>query len=258
MVRSWIAVRFKVLFLGCYILSQAATAQVDTFSADSTRKNQVQSDSGYDQFHLYAFAQVAVPLGELRDAIKNGYGNVGIGIGGGILLNPLKKGKPSPLLVGVDGGYLLYGVDRIPANATHGEINSSFNIYTVGLSGRLMASQYRRFTPFVDGMFGLKIFNLRSKVYQTVNGTTTEYVLDSHNDNTMSYSAGAGFFLRTRGGRLDFGNIGFFLRFLYSWGLETRYVQRNSIYIDANNNLQYQTATTQTNMFLIQFGVQIY
>lgn len=260
MVRSWIAVQAKVLFLGCYLWSRSAFPQIDTFSADSTKTVVKTDTTGYDVLHVYVYPQVAVPLGEMRDVIQNSYGNVGIGAAGGFLINP-KKGKASPLLVGMDVGYLLYGVDKIPANAAHGRIKSTFSLITVGLAGRLMASQHRRFTPFVDGMFGLKIFNLLTKIDKNLIASLSSSSSDpqtilNYSQSTMSYSAGAGFFLRQR--NASNGRFGVSVRFLYSWGLELKYVPRNSVYIDANNNVQFQTAYTDTNMFLIQFGIQIY
>lgn len=261
MVRSWIAVQTKVLFLGCYLVSWAAYSQIDTFSADSTKADPVKlNPSTYDQLHIYIYPQVAVPLGELRDVIQNSYGNVGIGIAGGVLIDP-KRGKASPLLIGLDAGYMIYGVDKIPANAAHGNIKSTFSLITIGLAGRLIASQYRRFTPFVDGMFGVKIFNLQTKIDKSFVGSLSSsnsdpQTIDNYSQGTMSYSAGAGFFLRQR--NASNGRVGFSVRFLYSWGLELKYVPRNTVYVDANNNLQYQTAYTDTNMFMIQFGIQVY
>lgn len=261
MLRSWIAVRAKVLFLVCYLLSRVAFPQIDTISADSTKVDRVKTDpSDYDRIHIYLYPQVAVPLGELRDVIQNSYGNVGIGIAGGVLFDP-RKGKASPLLIGLDAGYMIYGVDKIPANAAHGNIKSTFSLITFGLAGRLMASQHRRFTPFVDGMFGFKIFNLLTKIDKSFVGSlmssnSDPQTIDNYSQGTLSYSAGTGFFLRQR--NANNGRVGFSMRFLYSWGLELKYVPRNTIYVDSNNNLQYQTAYTDTSMFLIQFGIQLY
>ena len=262
MTRLLFAVRSKVLFLGCFLLSSVALSQIDTYSADSLKADPVKADSAgvyHDRIHIYLLPQIAVPLGELKDVIQNSYGNVGIGIAAGALFNPFGKTKPSPILIGLDFGYLIYGVDKIPANAIHGNIKSSFNIYSIGMAGRLMANQHGRFTPFLDGVIGAKIFNVLTKFDKNLISTLVNpepEVIDSYDNVSLNYSVGVGFFNRKPGSH--FGRGSFSVRLLYSWGLETRYVLRNSVYIDVNNKVQYQTANTQTNMFIIQFGLQLY
>jgi hypothetical protein len=261
MVHSLDSVRVLVLFAICCILAIPAFSQIDSFGADSSKMKSVDYDtSGYhDRFHVYIYPQVAIPLGELRQVIQNTYGNVGIGIAAGAMVNPMPRGRPSAFLIGIDFGYLIYGVDKIPANAIHGNIKSSFNVYSFGFSGRLMASQHKKFTPFLDGVLGAKIFNVTTKIdknlIQTLANSDPE-VIDSYDNSTLSYSVGVGFFNRKPGN--DFGRGSFSVRFLYTWGMETRYVPRNSVYIDANNNVQYSTANTHTDMFLIQFGLMLY
>lgn len=259
---QWLAsIRHIVLFPICCFLSIPAFSQIDSFGADSSKMKSADYDtSGYhDRTHIYVYPQVAIPLGELRDVIQNSYGNVGIGIAAGVMMNPMAKGKPSAFLIGLDFGYLIYGVDKIPANAVHGNIKSSFNIYSFGVAGRLMASQHKKFTPFLDGVLGAKIFNVRTKIDKDLVGTLVNSdaeVIDNFDNSTLSYSLGVGFFNRKPGN--DFGRGSFSVRFLYTWGMETKYVPRNTVYIDANNNIQYQTANTHTDMFLIQFGLMLY
>jgi hypothetical protein len=262
MARSWVTVQAKILFLGCYFLSFTAFSQIDTFSADSTRTNQSHADTTVayppDQIHFYGMLQVGVPLGELRDVIQNTYGNVGIGFAGGVLFNPMGK-KPSPLLIGLDVGYLIYGVDKIPANTIHGNIKSSFNIYSVGLGGRLMSPTSHGFTPFLDGVLGAKIFDVTTKIDKDLIGSLTSTgsgIIDSYDKTTLSYSVGVGFFNRKPGNATT--RLSFSMRVLYSWGMPVQYVPRNTVYIDASNTIHYQTANTQTNMLLVQFGFQLY
>src|SRR5262245_31346761 len=67
----------------------------------------------YDKYHINIMGVVGVPSKELKEAVTNNFGNLGVGFATSVLFNPVAKKKPSKVLLGVDFSYLTYGVDKI-------------------------------------------------------------------------------------------------------------------------------------------------
>jgi hypothetical protein len=207
----------------------------------------------FDYLSFYVNGQVAVPAKEFRETINNSIGDLGVGVAGGFLFSPLGQKKPSPVLIGVDIGYLNYGVEKIEANSGDPALKITHNIFTFDGIGRLRPFQHKgKVIPFVDGMLGLKMYNTRVKIDKTFldsifNNDEAE-VLKNVNNSGVNFGLGCGFYTHTSNG------IGFTMRGLYLWGDEIDYVVRNSMKVD-NGTLSYETATANTSMFTIQLGV---
>jgi hypothetical protein len=216
----------------------------------------------FDRAHVYFVGTVAVPSPELRKALNNNFGNLGVGIAGGVLLNPFGSKQSSPFLIGIEGGYLTYGVDKIAKTNYSPPLKTSFNVYSVHATGRLLLKQEPGFAPFIDGLVGAKIFNTRTKVDKdaidfVLNDNTPE-VINTTNDTSLSYGAGLGFFMRKPPAGPNKPRASFMVRILYMWGADATYVVRDSVTIDSSNTLHYQTATTSTSMWLVNIGFVLY
>jgi hypothetical protein len=216
----------------------------------------------FDRAHVYVLGTVAIPSPELRKALNNSFGNIGVGIGAGVLFNPFGKKRASPMLIGMDAGYITYGVDKIASTNNSPPLKTSFNVYSIHAAGRFLLKQESGIAPFIDGMVGAKIFNTRTKVDKDavdfiLNNNIPE-VIHTTNDTSLSYAAGIGFFTRKPATGPNKPLASFTARVLYVWGADATYVVRDSITIDSSNTLHYQTASTSTSMWLINIGFVLY
>ncbi len=214
----------------------------------------------FDAVFFYAAGQAGIPMGDLKKAIYNDLGNMGGGLSLGLLFNPYGNKRSTPVHVGLDFGYLTYGVDKIPASGTNPPLKTSFNVYTIGPAARILLSHRNGFTPFIDGSIGAKIFNTRTKVDKDIThiilNTNQPEVINTTNDTSLGYSVGIGFFNHKEATGSMTGS--FTLRVMYLWGNEARYVLRDSITVDANANVQFKTGYTRTDMILVQLGLVIF
>jgi hypothetical protein len=216
-------------------------------------KAQESDTTRFDYLSFYINGQVAVPAKEFREAINNSVGDLGVGLAGGILFSPLGQKKPTPVLIGVDIGYLNYGVEKINANSGDPALKVTHNIFSFNGIGRLRPFNHNgKVTPFVDGLLGLKLYNTRVKVdktfLDTIFNNDEAEVLKNVNNTGVNFGLGCGFYTHSSKG------IGFTMRGLYMWGDEIDYVVRNSVKVN-NGTLSYETATANTSMLTIQLGI---
>lgn len=209
----------------------------------------------FANLHFYLAGMIAVPQREFRDVIDNSFGNLGYGFNTGILLSPVGQKKPSPVLLGIDFGYIHYGIDKIEGTSTMPGLKTSHNIYTWNGTARLMPKLYSgAITPFVDGMLGVKLFSSKTKIDKNLlnialNDNQPE-VINNAKDYGLNYGLGLGFFTNSK----NLSYTGFSLRLLYFWGDNANYVVRNSLRIDSNQNVTFQTGEAKTSMVMIQLG----
>lgn len=245
--------------IGIYIISIFATT---SSWGQSDSLYDISPYSIHDKFNFHVNAVVAVPLNEFRDALKNNFGNVGVGVSTGVLVNPFGKKKPSPIFVGGEFSYLTYGVDKIKESANNPPIKSTFNIYSINAAGRMLLTQDKAFVPYIDGLLGARIFNTRTKIDKdflaTVLNDDQPEVLNTTNDTGVNYGIGVGFYNRKTKISDAENQISFTLRVLYTWGVEARYVIRDSITINADGIVEYKTGQTKTDMISIQLGIMLY
>ena len=207
----------------------------------------------FDYLSFYINAQVAVPAKEFRAAINNSVGDLGVGLAGGFLFSPLGQKKPSPILLGVDIGYLNYGVEKINATSGDPALKITHNIFSFDGVGRLRPYNHKgKITPFIDGLLGLKLYNTRVKIdktfLDTIFNNDEAEVLKNVNNSGVNFGMGCGFYTHSPNG------IGFTMRGLYMWGDEVNYVVRNSMKIN-NGTLSYEMTAANTSMFIIQLGI---
>jgi hypothetical protein len=234
----------KLKFLLSITLLLLSRLHVSAQETDTTR---------FDYISFYFNGMVAVPAKEFREAINNSVGDLGVGLAGGFLFSPLGQKKPSPVLIGIDIGYMNYGVEKINANSVDPALKITHNIFSFNGIGRLRPYQHDgKITPFIDGLLGLKLYNTRVKIdktfLDTIFNNDEAEVLKNVNNTGVNFGLGCGFYTYTSNG------IGFTLRGLYLWGDEIDYVVRNSMKVN-NGTLSYETATANTSMLTIQLGI---
>ncbi len=205
--------------------------------------------------NFYAGGQVAIPSAEFRKVIKNSTGNLGYGLYAGFLMSPLGKNKPSPILVGIDFGFFTYGNEKQKGVGNTPTLKTTHNVFTWNAAGRLKPIRHQgKVTPFVDGLIGLKLFNSKTKIDKDLtnlvfNDNQNE-VINNVNDTGLNYGLGVGFYTNPQ----KTNAAGFQLRLLYLWGDEVKYVVRNSVVVNQNGNVTFDTARANTSMVIIQIG----
>jgi len=210
----------------------------------------------FDYLTFYFNGQVAIPAKEFREVINNSVGDLGVGLAGGFLFSPFGQKKPSPILLGVDIGYINYGVEKIGANSSNPAIKITHNIYSFDGMARLRNPNHhnKSIVPFIDGMLGLKLYNTRVKIdknlIDVMFNNDEEEVLDNVNNTGLNFGLGAGFYILPK----KINGAGFMMRVLYMWGDEVDYVVRNSVTLN-NGTLTYETGKANTSMLTIQLGI---
>jgi hypothetical protein len=225
-----------------------------------TEDYEISPSAYHDTFHFNLTALVGIPSKEFKEAVRNDFGDIGVGFATSILLNPFGKKKPSPILMGIDFSYLTYGVDKIDQSSSNPPLKTTFNVYNISAAFRFLPKQSGGFAPFVDGMIGSRIFNTRTKINKDILDTVINddqpEVINTTNDAGLCYTLGVGFF--NRKSDRDELKGSFTFRILYTWGDDAEYIIRDSIQLDANNFVTYETARTRTDMFLIQLGFMLH
>jgi hypothetical protein len=236
----------KTKFLIAGVISGFACLQSHAQKYDSSR---------FSYINFYFNTQVAIPSREFREVIKNDFGNLGYGIATGVTLSPLFENKASPLLIGLDFGYFTYGQEKQRATSTSPPLKTTYNVFTWNGIGRLRPRFHRgAVTPFIDGMLGLKLYNTKTKIDKNIidfifNDDQRE-VINNVKDTGLNFGLGAGFYVNSKT-----GYPGFTLRALYLWGDEVNYVVRNSLKVDANGFVTFDTARANTTMVIVQLGI---
>lgn len=211
---------------------------------------------------MFSFAPaMAIPSEEFKKAVDNPNEGLGVGLGSNILFNPKGKKGYSPVFFGADFTYLTFGRDKQPSTTNAPPYKTTFNYYAInGIARLFLTDKEYGFTPFVDGMLGLKIYNTRTKIdkdlLDTVLNDDQPEVIHTTNDTGLGYGVGIGFYKRKIKDEGE-GKASFTLRAMYLWGDKIRYVVRGSVQID-NGAVTYETKYSNTNMVMLQFGVNLF
>ena len=202
---------------------------------------------------------LTIPSKEFKEAVDNSVGGTGVGFGTNVLINPKGKRGYSHVFFGMDFAYNTFGRDKQEATTNAPPYKTGFNHYVIsGISRVFLTDKTEGFTPFVDGMLGLKIFNTRTKIDKDLLGTLVDdqpEVIHTTNDTGLGYGLGIGFYSRHIKSE-DAGFGSFSMRVMYLWGDKTSYVKRGSLQVD-NGYVTYDTGYAKTNMIMIQFGIII-
>ncbi|MBX2963589.1 MAG: hypothetical protein KF687_13840 [Cyclobacteriaceae bacterium] len=216
----------------------------------------------FEQEHETYQVSLLVTGGATLGDFKDIAGGSVVGTGFNALFNPKGKREYSPIFVGLEFSYVTFGRDKQAENADYPALKTTFNDYSISGAARFFPTQNKTgFTPFLDGLLGLKILNTRTKVdkdlFDTLFSDDAPEVIHTTSNTGLGYGLGGGFY--TRKALNDNGNrdVSFTFRIMYTWGDKTSFVKRDSLKVDINNGVTYETAYVNTNMIVFQLGILI-
>lgn len=205
---------------------------------------------------------IGFPIGEFKNSIENSFGNNGFGGGLHVLINTQKEDK-TPVFLGIDFNYLNFGTEKTPESKYLPPLKTTFNYFTLGPLFRVVLTEkYSGIVPFVDGMFGLKILNTKTRVDNSLVTTIltqepNESILGTNYEGLVS-GIGIGFYTKSQKKEADDIAASFFVKLMFEYGDKTRYVKRNSISVDPEGLITYQTGHTPTSMITLKFGILVW
>ncbi len=212
------------------------------------------------EFHLDLDFNVGVPQGEFSDEIDRlGWG---IGLMGGY------KIPETPLMVGLDFGFMNFGIEtrNEPLSTTIPditvEVENSYNLVNGNLLFRLSGPP-STFRPYIDGLFGFNYFFTQTVLRETGAFSDEDVLRDTNfEDTSLSYGFGTGVNLRVYKGEEQSdpsGDIALGAVYLnagvrYMFGREAEYLQEGSITRD-NGNITFDVSRSETDLLYFKFGV---
>ncbi len=202
------------------------------------------------------YFSLAFPTGEFKDNVMQ----TGIGLNGEFFFLTPKRNMPVGM--GLNLGYYVYGMEKRsePWSMTIPDVrvdiertNNLANFHLVFL----LASEYGRFRPYAEGLFGGSYFYTKSSVESRYDG---EAIAEDVNfdDWAWSYGVGGGLTYLVSGDpniNIDAFFIDFKVRYLF--GSEAEYLKPGSIEI-VDNNLFYDISKSKTDLLSAHLGVRFY
>ncbi len=190
------------------------------------------------------------PQGDFGDNVNTGFGingNIGINI------------NQSPLMLGLELGYLIYGDETrtVPLSLTipdvKVDVETSNNILLAHLLLRLQKPN-GKIRPYADGLFGFNYLFTETKVEDRNNIDYDNDVASSTNfdDFALSYGGGVGLMLQVHEDKEN--TIFIDVRARYLFGAEAEYLKQGSIDRD-NGKITIKPTKSHTSLFLINLGV---
>jgi len=218
------------------------------------------SNAQAQEFHFDLDINVGVPQGEFSDEIDRlGWG---LGLMGGY------KIPETPLMVGLDFGFMNFGIETRtePLSTTIPditvEVENSYNLVTGNLLFRLSGPP-TTFRPYIDGLFGFNYFFTQTVLRERGAFSDEDVLRDTNFDDTsLSYGFGTGANLRVYNGAVqggsasDFALRGVYLNagVRYMFGREAEYLQEGSITRN-NGNVSFDVSRSETDLLYFKFGV---
>lgn len=207
---------------------------------------------------------MGVPKGEFGNQLdRMGYG---FGLMGGY------KFKNSPVMAGLDFGFMNFGKDVRETALSHTipdlrvDVENSYNLIRTNLLLRMIGPP-SVFRPYIDGLFGFNYFYTETVVRRRGSFSSEDETLRDTNfdDVTLSYGMGAGINVRVYRNPLadehdNFSHGSIYLNFSgkYMFGREAEYLQEGSITIDeASGEAFYDVSQSATNLLYIKIGVVV-
>lgn len=217
-------------------------------------------DARAQEFHFDLDFNVGAPQGEFSNEVDRlGWG---LGLMGGY------KIPETPLLVGLDFGFMNFGIDTRtePLSSTIPditvEVENSYNLLTGNLVFRLTGPP-SRFRPYVDGLFGFNYFFTQTVLRERGSFAEEEVLRDTNFDDTsLSYGLGSGINVRVFRNNtqtdaahdMSLGSVYLNAGVRYMFGREAEYLQEGSISTD-NGNVSYDVSRSETDLLYFKFGV---
>lgn len=212
---------------------------------------------GLAQAQVYPQGDISVIVGFPQGEFEHRVDNPGFGLN---LFAGLGFGR-SPVVLGVEGGFLIYGFERrhepfsrdIPDVTV--EVQTS-NAIAMGHMVLRLQPPSGTVRPYVDGLLGVKYFFTETSVYDDYYdeeiASTTNF-----DDAALSYGVGGGLDLelyRGRGRRSPQIMLNVGARYLF--GTEAEYLQEGSIERH-DGYISFFTDRSETHLLVTQLGVKI-
>lgn len=198
---------------------------------------------------------VGLPQGEFADQLDaNGFGgNLAAAVGF----------PGSPLLIGADLGFMIYGHERRnePFSTTIPDVTVDVvtdNSLALGHLFLRLKANLPGIQPYADALFGFKYFFTETRI-ESEQFDQNEITRSTNFDDTaLSYGFGGGvkISLFTPTGENGPGGVYLDLGAKYLMGTEASYLQEGSIRRQ-NGQVTFDVDQSKTDMLLIQFGVGI-
>lgn len=195
---------------------------------------------------------VGVPQGEFGRHVDD----VGFGLN---FFAGLGLGR-TPFVVGIDGGFLVYGFERRhePFSTTIPDVTVAVETSNAIAMGHLLLRLQPptgSFQPYIDGLFGFKYFFTETSINDEHHGD--HYAIASStnfDDAALSYGVGGGIDIKIhRGHRKSvFINVG--ARYLF--GSEAQYLKEGSIE-RRNGQVFFTTERSETDLLITQLGITL-
>lgn len=206
---------------------------------------------------------VGIPQGEFRDQSDH--------VGGGINLMGGYRFANSPVMLGIEFGFLNFGTDtrEEPLSSTipdlRVEVENSYNLVHGDLLLRLIAPP-AGVRPYVDGLIGFNYFFTETVIRDRDDFFDEEKLSDTNfEDTALSYGFGAGMQIRLwqKEGEVtrdiedvEPSSVYLNLRARYLFGHEAEYLQKGSIEVD-DGEVFYNISQSNTDLLHIKIGVVV-
>lgn len=206
---------------------------------------------------------VGIPQGDFRQQFDH--------VGGGINLMGGYRFANSPVMLGMEFGFMNFGTDtrEEPISTTipdlRVEVENSYNLVHGDLLLRLIAPP-STIRPYVDGLVGFNYFFTQTVIRDRDDFFDEEKLSDTNfEDTALSYGFGAGVQIRLwqRKGEItrtlndvEPSSVYLNLRGRYMYGREAEYLQKGSIRTD-NGEVVYDVSQSTTNLLHIKIGVGV-
>jgi len=208
---------------------------------------------------LLAF-QVGIPSKKMQEAVQNNMGNIGFGGALTVLTNPFtwgRKKRNSCLRIGAELGYTYYGrfLSDVTINGYQGDYKTSYGILQLNGILQLRPVQEEYITPYLEvlagGNFYLSSIRENLGVIESALGIPA---FDLGGYSSASFNKGVAVGVNI--GKVRRNDARFALRVSYNWGSDIKYVVRNSLAYNANNNsLTYEVGKAPVRYLMAQVGI---
>ena len=198
---------------------------------------------------------VGVPQGEFSDHLDaTGFGinaNAAIGFPG------------SPILLGIDGGYLIYGHERRnePFSTTIPDVTVDVVTDNSVATGHLflrLKPNLPGFQPYGDALFGFKYFFTQTRIESDAFDQNEITRSTNFEDTALSYGFGGGVKINlfTPTGNNGPGGVHLDVGARYLIGKEAEYLKEGSIRREGGR-VTFDVTNSDTTMLLVHFGIGV-
>ena len=196
----------------------------------------------------YAGLSFAQPLGQFKKTYP------GMQAFGGTIgfLFDITNSLKSPLSVGLEGNYLVYGISRLKVNNPNDAytIRTTHEIIPLHALVRLKPRWNTQLIPYIDGLAGITVFKTISKMkIPGYDGEESLPVLGKYRETGLSYGFAGGVHLK-----LD-KDLSANLRLVYLQNPINHYIKRKDVTAGTDGYPVYKISHSETNTVQVQLNL---